>query len=406
MYNGIFPPEADPGEFMVRLESDDPYHWPSPPYDETTPMWKGFENVLVREDGERIQPLVVSQLAGTPLVDKGFVISTYHPDRANRSTLFGYSTDGIHFTLDYDHPWHTSHSDTWSGVVWNERAGIFQILTRPVCADRRIATITSPDLQRFSPPQTLLQPDAFDLPGTEFYSMPVDPYEDIYIGQLHVFSTDTFEERRVNMAGRMETHLTYSYDGFHWYRTERQPFIPTRDYGLMGGGQVYGVELLRTRDDRLLFFALSTIGDHIGYRDIQKAGRSASGYFGSLLYEMRLDGFCSMKTWGKDGLLRTKTIIPQSGDLSLNVRTTKHTTIRVQLLDGNTAEPIPGYTLDDALPISGDHLNAKPQWKERRGIAELVGKPIRIEIMMREAELFAIRVPCQLYIGTEPTDTL
>ncbi|MBI3942805.1 MAG: hypothetical protein HY326_07305 [Chloroflexi bacterium] len=113
-----------------------------------------------------------------------------------------------------------------------------------------------------------------------------------------------------------------------------------------------------------------------------------------------------MKTWGKDGLLRTKTIIPKSGKLQLNVRTTHHTAVRVQLLDGNTGEPIPGYTLEESVPISGDHLFAEPRWQTRSDLAELVGKPVRIEVHMREAEIFAIRVDCQVYIGTEPTENV
>jgi len=139
---------------------------------------------------------------------------------------------------------------------------------------------------------------------------------------------------------------------------------------------------------------------------MQKASFDTRGAFGPLLYEMRLDGFCSMKTWGKDGLLRTKTIIPQAGEVSLNLRTTRHTAVRVQILDGDTGEPFSGYTFDEAIPISGDHLFAKPMWQEHQDLGALVGKPVRIEVQMREAELFAIRIPCQLYIGTEPTDDL
>ena len=76
------------------------------------------------------------------------------------------------------------------------------------------------------------------------------------------------------------------------------------------------------------------------------------------------------------------------------------------LVDGETGEPLPGYTWEEALPISGDHLFAKPAWQAHQDMSELVGRPVRLEVQMREAELFAIRIPCQLYIGTEPTDTL
>jgi len=253
---------------------------------------------------------------------------------------------------------------------------------------------------------TVLQPDAMDRIATEFYGMPTRSYEDMYIGMLQVFTPDTLEERRIRMGGRMETQLAYSYNGLNWYRTVRESFIGVRDYGLLGGGGLSAKDLLRTRDDKLLFYVSGSKGEHAAYPDMQRAGMDTAGFFGPLLYEMRLDGFCSLKTWGKDGILRTKTIIPQAGEMSINVRTTAHTAIRMQMLDGETAQPIPGYTLDEAIPISGDRLFAVPRWKERGDISELVDRPVRIEIAMREAEVFAIRIDCQVFVGTTPTERL
>ena len=251
-----------------------------------------------------------------------------------------------------------------------------------------------------------MQPDAQDRIATEIYSMPITPYEDFFIGLPHIFTPDTLEEGRWRMGGRTETQLAYSYNGFNWYRPVRQPFIGVQVYGEQGGGQVYAQEMLRTRDDRLLFIASASRGEHFSYKDMQRNGMSTAGFFAPLLYELRLDGFCSMKTWGRDGRLRTRTIIPKAGDLRLNVRTTAHTAIRVQVLDGETAQPIPGYTFDEAEPISGDHLFAAPRWRDQPDVSGLIDRPIRLEFAMREAELFAIRLNCQVYLGRTPTDTL
>lgn len=43
---------------------------------------------------------------------------------------------------------------------------------------------------------------------------------------------------------------------------------------------------------------------------------------------------------------------------------------------------------------------------ERSDISELVDRPVRIEIAMREAELFAIRNECEAYYACEPLPTL
>lgn len=407
MYLAVYPPEADPGTFVVRLQSDDPYTWSDPVYDPaTTPAWKSFSEVLTKEDGERFWPTVVRSLSGTPDAARGYLAACINPDRQAGNSLLGYSDDGIRFRLDRDHPWQDVRSDTWSGVLWNQQTGHYQIFTRPACADRRVAFVTTADLEHFAPATTVLQPDAQDRLETEMYSMPVCDYEDMYIGLLHIMMPDGFADRRIKMQGRMETELTYSYNGTNWYRTVREPFIGIRDYGLQGGGQVYAMQTLRTLDNRLLFYVHASKGEHAAYPDMQKAGLSTRGYFGPLLYDLRLDGFCSLKTSGKDGLLRTKAIIPRTGELSINVRTTEHTAIRVQLLDGDTAQPIPGYTLEDALPISGDHLFAQPRWRDHDDLAELVGKPVRIAIAMREAELFAIRAEGQVFIGHTPAERL
>jgi hypothetical protein len=97
----------------------------------------------------------------------------------------------------------------------------------------------------------------------------------------------------------------------------------------------------------------------------------------------------------------------QGDRMSLNVRTTAHTAVRVEMLDGETMEPIPGYTLEEAIPITGDHLFAEPRWKERCDLSGLVGKPVRVRVHMREAELFAIRLDCQAHFSNAaPLDSL
>lgn len=407
MYAAVYPPEADPGTFVIRLESDDPYVWADPEYDRSvSPAWKGFDRVVQDENGNRFWAIYINSLAGTPLADRGYLMTTYHPDRQVRQSIAGFSEDGLNFDIRQALPWQSTRADTWCGWIWNPLTGLFQINTRPTHVDRRIAMVTSPDMRNFSPAVTILQPDASDPPGTEFYSMPIKEYEGLFIGLLHVFETDPFEMSRIKMAGRTQTQLTYSYNGVNWYRSDRTPFIANRELGEMGGGQVFAMEMLRTRDDKLLFMVNASIGEHAAYTDMQKAGLDTRGVIAPLLYEMRLDGFCAMKTRSKDGLLRTRTIIPQSGELSLNVRTSGHTAVRVQIVDGETGQPLPGYTRDDAIPITGDHLFARPAWKDKADLGELKGKPIRFEIFMREAELFAIRVPCHVFIGTEPKERL
>ena len=413
MYVTTYPPYKAGFMIVIRLQSDDPCNWPNPSYDPSvTPDWKGFKDVTVDQNGEPIWAYTVHTLAGTPMAEHGYVSTVL--DIPRHLTLGGFSGDGVHFTVDRDRPWLDPGGDNPGDILWNEEAGLYEIITRPVVGDRRVCISTTKAFEEFSRRITVLQPDALDRVGTEFYVMPARPYEGMYIGMLHVFTTDRFEEScelnppwsQIKMYGRMETELTYSYNGLHWYRSARDPFMGLRDYGLQGGGMVYGMEMLRTKSDKLLFYAHAVKGGHGDAATIHEAGLDTTGLENAVLYEMRLDGFCSLKTWGYKGVLRTKTIVPKSGQISLNVRTMAHTEIRVQILDGKTAEPIPGYTWDEAEPISGDHLFAEPRWKQRSDISELIDRPIRIEIAMREAELFAIRTECEALYACEPLQTL
>jgi hypothetical protein len=167
--------------------------------------------------------------------------------------------------------------------------------------------------------------------------------------------------------------------------------------------------MIRTADDRLLFYATSSYGEHGAYPAMQAAGMDVTGYFSPLMYELRLDGFCSLRTRSRDGAVETKTLVPQAAGMTLNVRTTRATRVRVQLRHGLTLDPLPGYTFDDALPISGDHLFAPVRWRGHEDLSEWVGKPVRVEVEMREAELFAIRMKYKSYysqVGTPPMASL
>ena len=424
----LHPGQEGPGAFEFRLQSDDPYNWPNPSYDPSaTPAWKGFKDVLVDQHNVPVWAYAVKSLAGTPLAERGYVSTVC--DSVNEHTVGGFSADGVHFEVDREHPWQDPGGDTAGDILWNQEAGLYEIFPRPVPGDRRIALYTTADFEQFSRPITILQPDALDGVGTEFYDMPPRAYEDMYVGLLHVYTTDRFEHERIEplnhlenqlaywswmrekwprvmFYGRVETELTYSYNGIHWYRSRREPFIGVRAYGLQGGGSVYGMEMLRTEDDKLLFFVWGEKGGHAVRVDMEGAGLDMTGFMSPLLYEMRLDGFCSLKTRGRDGVLRSKVVIPKAGEMSLNVCTTAHSAVLVQILDGDTAQPIPGYTWEEAVPISGDHLYAGVHWQERPDFSELIGRPVRIEIAMREAELFAIRTECEAFYALRPLQTL
>jgi hypothetical protein len=111
-------------------------------------------------------------------------------------------------------------------------------------------------------------------------------------------------------------------------------------------------------------------------------------------FEYRKDGFVSLRAGAKGGLLITKPI--QLGRLAerltLNFKTNKGGQIRVGLFTPN-CKPIPGHTLADCKPLSGDHLNRTAQWKSGSDISALRQKHpvVRLRIEVKNADVFALQ---------------
>ena len=402
-------PEGVKGGFSVRLQSDRPDQWEAPVIDEkASPLWEGCANVVV--EAETGQPIGghVTPLADTPHADRGYVMTYGNHETEGRRHFLAFSQDGLHFTVDREHPWSVDYSDTWNGMVYDERSQTYRIYCRPGCGDRRESVIVTSDFETFSEPVVIWQPDGQDPVLTEIYGLPTFRYEDMYVGFPQIYTPSPFEPRRIKMEGRVVPELGYSYNGLNWYRTHRRPFLPLRALGEMGGGGLYLHSLTRAPDGRMLMLATGSVGDHSGVITLERAGLDIGGYQGSLLYELRQDGFCYLVTSGREGRLRTRTIIPSAGDLSLNVSTAPHSMVRVQILESGHRElvleggidsivpqtPVPGYTFDDCIPIVGDHVYAGVRWKEHADLSEFIDRPMRIEIQAIEAELYAIRLDC------------
>jgi hypothetical protein len=412
MYLNVVPKKGGEGvktRFSLRLELDRPDQWEAPVLDDTvSEPWKGCPNLVVNQDTG--DPICgdVTPLAGTPHASRGYVMTYGNPHTDVRAHFLAFSEDGVHFRVDRDHPWLNDYSDTWNGVVYDSRSQTYRIYCRPGCGDRRESVVITSDFESFSEPTVIWQPDGNDPVLTEIYGLPTFAYEDMYVGFPQIYTPSPFEPRRIKMEGRVVPELGYSYNGLNWYRTNRRPFVPLRPLGEMGGGGLYLGDLISTSEGRILMIAGGTVCDHGGVITLERSGRDISGYSGALLYELRQDGFCYFKTSGREGRLRTRTIIPRSGDLSLNVRTASHSMVRVQILESGHREivleggidsivpqtPVPGYTFDDCIPIVGDHLSAAARWKDHADLSEFIDRPIRIEIQAIEAELYAIRLDC------------
>ena len=65
--------------------------------------------------------------------------------------------------------------------------------------------------------------------------------------------------------------------------------------------------------------------------------------------------------------------------------------MQVEVQD-ETGHPLPGFALADMPPLFGDELDAVVKWKSGSDLSALKGKPVRFRFMMKDADVFALRV--------------
>ena len=52
---------------------------------------------------------------------------------------------------------------------------------------------------------------------------------------------------------------------------------------------------------------------------------------------------------------------------------------------------LPGFFLEDMEPVYGDRLDGVMSWATGANVSALQGKPIRIRMRLRDADVFALR---------------
>ena len=73
--------------------------------------------------------------------------------------------------------------------------------------------------------------------------------------------------------------------------------------------------------------------------------------------------------------------------MRVNVSTKHVGALRVEVV-GDDGAPIPGHTLDDCDPISGDYLDHRVTWRGDPTISREDHRPVSFRIQLSHGELF------------------
>ncbi len=223
----------------------------------------------------------------------------------------------------------------------------------------------------------------------QLYNLSAVAYESIMLGfhQIHLGPRNE-ACRKKGMPKITELMLSYSRDGFHWHRPDREAFIPaTRREDDWERGYVQSVGGICTIvGDQLRFYYTGFKGDPDNrHPEGMKSGMYANGSTGIAV--LRRDGFASMSSRGSSGSLTTRPVIFRGSFLYVNTSCIQGE-LRVEILNEDHSV-IPSFTADRCDPISTDSTIQPVSWNRSRDLSTLAGKNIRFRFYLKNGELFS-----------------
>jgi hypothetical protein len=336
-----------------------------------------------------------------PLVDRSEGVPANERYKAlagsSRSGLVAWtSPDGIRWKKLREEPVITGGAfDSQNVPLWSEAEQCYVCYYR-VFVDRvrRIARVTSQDFTAWSEPTLMgysLQSDpAAKLPIEHLYTNQTSPYfraPHIYVAIAARF----FPGKRVltpEQATRVGVDPGYFNDcsdgilmttrgGDFYDRTFLEGFLKP---GL-------GLENWTSRTNYPALNVVPTDDSEMSLFVNQNYGQPTAHIH---RYSLRLDGFAALHAGYRGGEMLTKPLIFSGKELELNFATSAAGSIRVEIQDA-AGQPIVGYSAADCLDTIGNELDRVVQWKAGSDVSSLVGKPVRLRFVMKDADMFSLR---------------
>ncbi len=260
---------------------------------------------------------------------------------------------------------------------------------------------------------------------TEIYSLPVFPYEDMYLALPEIFNVSGVQphpekNNALKQNGVLYGELAASRDLRNWTRLgDRAPFIPLSPVGggMFDQGLIVPAGPPVLNNDELWFYYTGTRFGHASAlarcaREQQAGVKEAEPSSGIFLARLRRDGFISMRADDEPGVLLTRVVEVTGSRLHVNVDA-EDGELRAEIRDARTGRAIPGYSLgnryphrfnaterqtcgaeidaapDTSMPLTEDILDGAVHWQAGDDLSGLRGKLVRIQFYLRRADLFS-----------------
>ena len=333
----------------------------------------------------------------------------------------GISPDGFTWTM-LDVPPIPSQDE--SHFLYDESSGQFlAFVKQPTEWGRSVWLATSRDFPHFNEAQLVFHSDATDRKNrkariqqiiaepayltpplvdetdhiAQVYQMAVLPYAGLYIGfPVLLNPAGAIPSPYRNYTALNQVELTVSHDRLHWARVaDRALFLPVDPHNdaTYGWAQKLLCGTPHIHDDKeiwIYYNALRFRGPRSLYKNIPDA------YFEDqsalVLAKLRLDGFVSLDA-EKEGTVVTQPFLSQGGQLFVNAIANAGT-IRAELLDAESGQPLPGFSMSEATALQGDHLRGHVGWQEQTTLPQ--DRTVRVRFHLDRAQLYSFWVESQI----------
>jgi hypothetical protein len=302
-----------------------------------------------------------------------------------KSVLLGFaSPDGLRWSQIRPEPIITDGAfDTLNRALWDTERSEYVCFYRDFRHGiREIKVSTSSDFLTWKPGEWF---DFGSLPTEHLYTNAAHPYfraPHLYIGFPMRFVPWRTYLPAAPHPGVSDGMFMTSRDGVRWNRFMEafvRPGREERDWNQRS--QIVAPEVVPTGPDEMSLY-------------IQRHNAAPTFYLERLT--LRTDGFVSLHAGYPGGECVTKPLTWEGGDLYLNYATSAAGQIRVEIQD-LTGQPLPGFALEDGPPLFGDQIEGLVKWPRAEGssnvkpLSRLAGKVVRLRIVMRDADLYALR---------------
>ncbi len=217
---------------------------------------------------------------------------------------------------------------------------------------------------------------------SEIYSVTAIPYEGVVVALYDLWPVTGSAE------GPLDLPMKVSRDMKTWEDVDYpRRALSIGRFGEWDSGMVYGGNTLLVVDDQIRMYYL---GANMGHCTRVLPTTKPYHSLGVGLATLRLDGFASLRSDAKPGQLTTKPIRIAGNQLQINGSCKNGGFIRVELLD-QAGKPLPGFTLADCDPFTGDSIRHTVTWKTESNFSDMSSKPIRLRFVLLSADLFAFQ---------------